>query len=338
MSSEVLAKVIRGETVESIHRGHLIVIDGEGQVLLSAGDPDTVTFTRSAAKPFQAMPLLTTGGAEAFEFSDEEIALACGSHSGEARHIRVVQLMLEHTGLSEAHLRCGAHLPFAEKEAERMQREGEHPTQLHNNCSGKHVGMLAVAKHLGADLSTYDDASHPVQLAILEAVSILTGTPERDIAMGVDGCAAPNFAIPLAAMARGFLNLVRPSDRLEPAMRVAAERIVSVMIRFPELVGGGERLDTMLMQAAEGKIISKIGAEGVWLCGVLPSDEYPTGLAIALKIEDGDDRRARPVAAVAVLKKLGILTDDAFPELSPMPVKNRRGDVVGSVQSVDFIL
>lgn len=334
MASEVIAKVIRGETVESVHRGHLIVLDGDGQTVLSAGDPSTVTFTRSAAKPFQAVPLLTSGAAEAFEFSDEEVALACGSHSGEGRHIRVVQLMLEHTGLSEAHLRCGAHLPFDEKEAERMQREGEHPTQLHNNCSGKHAGMLAVAKHLGEDLATYDDASHPVQLAILDAVSLLTGVAERDIAIAVDGCAAPNFALPLAAMARGFMSLIRPPQSFDAATRAAAERIVSVMARFPELVGGTDRLDTILMQAAEGRVISKIGAEGIWLCGVLPSDHYPTGLAIALTVEDGDDRRARPVTAVAVLKRLGILPDDAFPELSPMPVKNRRGDVVGRVEAV----
>jgi L-asparaginase II len=242
--------------------------------------------------------------------------------------------MLERAELTEAHLRCGAHLPFAEKEAERMQREGEHPTQLHNNCSGKHAAMLATAKHTGADLATYDAPDNPVQAAILSAVSILTGVKENEIAIGTDGCAAPNFAMPVAAMARGVMNLILPPEEFDRETKGAAARVVGSMLKFPELIGGNERLDTMLMQAAPGQLISKVGAEGVWLCGVLPSDQHPAGLAIALKIEDGDDRRARPVVAVAVLKHFGVLSPKALPELSPMPIKNRRGDTVGSVQQV----
>lgn len=331
METEILAKVIRGETVESVHRGHFIIVDGE-RTFASAGDPAAVTYLRSAAKPFQAVPFVATGAADVFEFSDEEIALACASHSGEARHVRVAQLMLERTGLSEAHLRCGPHLPFYEKEAERMMRAGEYPTQLHNNCSGKHAAMLALAKHLEADLATYDSIENPVQQAILAAVSLFCGFPQEAIAIGIDGCAAPNFALPIAAMANGFQKLVSP-EGLDEDNRKAAGRIVSAMTKSPELIGGSERLDTMLMQAAEGKIISKVGAEGVWLCGVLPSETHPKGLGIALKVEDGDDKRARPVAAVKILKGLGILAADALPELSPMPLKSRRGDVVGKVEA-----
>ncbi len=332
MPSTILAKVVRGDTVESVHRGHLMVIDGEGNTVASLGDPRTVTFFRSAAKPFQALPFLTSGAADAFGFSEEEIAMACASHSGESRHVRIVQLMLDRCGLSEAHLRCGTHLPFSEKESERMLRAGEHPNQLHNNCSGKHAAMLAFAKHVDADLAAYDAFDHPVQDAILDTVADFAEVPRKTIELAVDGCAAPNFAMPVAAMARSFLNLIAPA-RFDDVTRAACRRIVDAMAKFPELIGGSERLDTMLMQAAPGRIISKVGADGVWLCGVLPCDRWPTGLAIALKIEDGDDRRGRPVVAVELLRKLGILSEGQLPDVSPMPIRNRRGDGVGRVES-----
>ena len=330
MPPKVLAKVIRGDTVESAHRGHLVIVDGDGNIVSAIGDPKAVTFFRSAAKPFQAIPCIASGAADEFHFSEEEIALACASHSGESRHVRIAGLMLERVGLTEAHLHCGAHLPFYEKEAERMLRAGEYATQLHNNCSGKHAAMLALAKHIEADVNTYELLESPVQQKILEAVSQFSETPVGKIAIAIDGCVAPNFALPLQAMATAFMNLTRP-EKFDQKTQAAAERIVSAFVKFPELIGGSERLDTMLMQAAEGKIISKVGADGVWLCGVLPSEKYPTGLAIALKIEDGDDRRARPVVAVEVLRQLGILSAEDLAEVSPMPIKNRRGDVVGKI-------
>ena len=243
----------------------------------------------------------------------------------------VAQLMLERAGLTESHLRCGTHLPFNEKEAEQMLRAGEHPTQLHNNCSGKHAAMLATAKHIEAELADYDQLENPVQQAILETIALFTGVPRKEIKIGIDGCAAPNFAVSVLAMAKSFMNLISPPESFPPDVREACGRIVSAMTNFPELIGGNERLDTMLMQAAAGKIISKVGADGVWLCGVLPSEEYPSGLGIGLKIEDGDDKRARPVVAVEVLKQLGILSPEDLPELSPMQIKNRRGDSVGKI-------
>ncbi|MBK9162988.1 MAG: asparaginase [Acidobacteria bacterium] len=331
MASKVLAKVFRGDVVESVHRGHYVIIDGEGREIASEGSPKTVTFIRSAAKPFQVLPCLTSGAADAAGFSEEEIALASASHSGEARHVRIAQLMLERIGLSEIHLRCGTHLPFYDKEAERMQRAGEYPTELHNNCSGKHAAMLALAKHIGADITSYDSPENPVQAEILKAVAAITEVPAAKIKTAIDGCAAPNFALPLVAMARGFMNLISPPDHFSRDLKAACGRVVSAMVKNPELIGGTDRLDTMLMQAAEGRIISKVGAEGLWLCGVLPSEAYPTGLAIGLKVEDGDDRRARPVASAAILKQLGLITPEALPDLSPMPIKNRRGDEVGRI-------
>jgi L-asparaginase II len=331
MSAEILAKVIRGDTVESIHRGHLIILGAGGEVLHSTGSPKTVTFIRSSAKPFQAMPFVTTGAYDEYEFSEEELALACASHSGERIHVRIAEQMLSRIDMYEAYLRCGAHLPFNEKEAERMMRAGEQPTQLHNNCSGKHAAMLAVAKKLEADLQTYEQLDHPVQQAILEAFAAFSEVPVKKIRMGVDGCAAPNFAVPVASMAKAFLNLVSPPDTIDVKLRIAADRIVSAMVKFPELIGGSDRLDTMLMQAAPGQIISKVGADGVWLCAVLPCERWPQGLGIGLKIEDGDDRRGRPVVAVEILRQLGIIPQDALREISPSAIKNRRGDVVGEV-------
>lgn len=332
MPSKVLAKVIRGETVESAHRGHLVIIDGNGETVAAIGDPKVVTYFRSASKPFQALPCVMSGAADEFHFSEEEIALSCASHSGEARHVRIAGLMLERIGLNEAHLHCGSHMPFYEKEAERMLRTGEYATQLHNNCSGKHAAMLALAKHIEADVNTYELLENPVQQKILETIAEFSEIPVSKIRIGIDGCCAPNFALPLYAMAKSFMNLMRPFD-FDQKTQAACERIVSAMTTFPELIGGSERLDTMLMQAAEGKIISKVGADGVWLCGILPSERHPTGLAIALKIEDGDDKRSRPVVAAEVLRQTGILSAGDLSELSPLEIKNRRGDTVGRVEA-----
>lgn len=333
MESEILAKVIRGETVESVHRGHLYIVDGAGREIVNLGAAETLAFIRSSAKAFQLIPCLTSGAADRFGFTDAELALACASHSGERVHTELAAKMLAKAGLSEADLRCGAHLPFDEKRAEEMIRAGEQPSQLHNNCSGKHAAMLAFAKHTGADLATYDLIENPIQQKILEIISIFTETPKEKIPIAVDGCAAPNFALSVRAMANSFLKLVFPLESFDAELREACRRIVSAMTNFPELVGGSNRLDTMLMQAARGRFISKIGAEGVWLCGVLPCESFPKGLGIALKIEDGDDKRARAVIATEVLRQLGIFEAETLTEISPLPIKNRRGDVVGKTEA-----
>lgn len=333
MSAEILANVIRGETVESIHRGHISAIDGEGNTVISIGDPSFITYFRSASKPFQALPVITSGAADAFGFTDDEIAMAIASHSGEPMHVERSARMLAKIGLSESDLHCGAHLPFSAEATELMLKTGEAPTQLHNNCSGKHAGMLALARHISADIADYETIESRVQKRILRCISDFTGLGEDQIAIGIDGCAAPNFAVPVAAMAKSFANLVFPLN-FHPSVQSAANRVVQAMIKYPELIGGSERLDTMLMQTAAGKVISKVGADGVWLCGVLPSDKYPTGLGIALKVEDGDDHRGRPVVAVALLRRLGLLGPDDLSEISPMPLRNRRGDAVGRVDAV----
>ncbi|MDQ3324075.1 MAG: asparaginase [Acidobacteriota bacterium] len=334
MQSEILAEVVRGETVESIHRGHLIVISGDGETIFSKGNPEIVTFIRSSGKPFQVFPVLTSGAAARFGFLENEIALACGSHSGEKIHTETCAKMLAKIGLDESDLRCGSQIPFNEKIAEAMVRGDEKPNQLHNNCSGKHAAMLALAKHLGADLETYEVLENPVQQAILDVFSQFTDIPKNEIKIGIDGCAAPNFALPVSAMAKSFARLIFPPKSFDIEIREACRRIVSAMISHPQMIGGAERLDTIIMQSARGKVISKIGAEGVYLAGVLPCERWKTGLGIALKIEDGDDKRARAVVIIELLRALGVIdeTNDAkLREYSPLAIKNRRGDTVGKV-------
>ncbi len=333
MESEILAQVVRGETVESIHRGHLIVVDGDGETLYSFGSPATVTFWRSSAKAFQAIPFLTGGAADRFGYNSKELALACGSHSGERMHTNAAAEMLAKINLSEPDLRCGAHPPFDEKRAAEMIRDGEKPTQLHNNCSGKHAAMLAFCRHANHDIETYEQLEHPLQIAILETVEKFTDVPASAVKIGIDGCAAPNFAVPVSAMAKAFGRLVNPPKAFDERTRSACRRIVAAMLEFPEMIGGTKRLDTMLMRAGRGALISKIGAEGVYSAGVLPSEKYPKGLGIALKIEDGDDQRARAVVLIELLRQLGIFDAETLQEFSPLPTKNRRGEQVGATRA-----
>jgi len=331
MESEILAEVVRGATIESIHRGHLIVVGGDGEIVAQLGNPETVTFWRSSAKPFQALPFLLNGGAERFEFSEKEIALACGSHSGENVHVAAAEQMLSKGGFSESDLQCGSHAPFDEKTLKQMIKNDVEPSPLHNNCSGKHAAMLASARHTGADVSTYHLLENPVQQRILELISFVSEVPKDEIKIGIDGCALPSFAVPIRAIARSFASLVCSPSSFEKSLRMACRQIVSAMMKYPEMIGGTERLDTLIMQAAPGKLISKIGAEGVLTAAVLPNEKWKTGLGIAFKIEDGDDKRARAVVFIELLRQLGIFDAQTLHQFSPMPITNRRDEKVGEI-------
>jgi L-asparaginase II len=332
-----LVEVSRGPIVESRHRGHVIAVDGEGKTIAALGAPETVTFIRSSGKPFQAMPLVASGAADRFGFTEKEIAIACGSHSGEPEHVATVRSMLARMGMDESALKCGAHIPFSPDVARELAENRQRPDVLQNNCSGKHAGMLALARHLGADPDTYDQPANPVQQQIAAAVSKFSDVPLEELAIGTDGCGAPVFGLPVHAMALIYARLVRPPARFEASVRDACRRIVDAMINFPEMVGGSKgRLDTELIRAGKGRLISKIGAEGVYTVGVLPCDQWPKGLGLALKIEDGDDHRARPPAVIEALRQLGLLNEDdlsALAEYSPTPIKNRRGDYVGEARA-----
>ncbi|MDQ3907767.1 MAG: asparaginase [Acidobacteriota bacterium] len=332
-----LVEVWRGGVVESRHRGHVAAVDAAGRLVARLGEPETVTYLRSSCKPFQAMPLVAMGAADRFGFTPQEIAIACGSHSGEPVHERTVAGMLEKIGLPESALKCGTHEPFSAEAAAELRRRGESPRVLQNNCSGKHTGMLALAMHLGAPTETYDQIENPVQQSILRAVSQSSGLAESEIAVAVDGCGVPVFGMSVRAMALMYARLVAPPAEFDAATQHAAARIVAAMTCAPEMVGGTrERLDTELMRATLGRVISKIGADGVYTVGVLPWGRFPRGLGLALKIEDGEDRRARPTVVIESLRQLGALDGEATEALSPyasFEVRNHRDIKVGEVRA-----
>jgi L-asparaginase II len=333
----VLVEVWRGPIIESLHRGHLIAVDGDGKTIAELGDASTVTFIRSSGKPFQAIPLVASGAADRFGLSEKEIAIACGSHSGEAIHVETAESILRKIGLDASALKCGVHEPFSAEVARDLVKKQQAPNVLQNNCSGKHAGMLALAKHLGAPTESYDSPAHPVQQQILRAVSDFAGIPPQEIAIGIDGCCVPVFGISVRAMALMYARLVRPPAHFDQNVKAASRRIVHAMMTYPEMVGGTkDRLDTELIRAAGGRLISKIGAEGVYTVGVLPGDEWPGGIGFALKMEDGDDKRARPPAVIEALRELGVLRDTEISSLSsyaPTPITNRRGERVGEARA-----
>lgn len=334
---EPLVEVRRGSITESRHRGHIAAVDADGQIVAHLGAPETVTYLRSSAKPHQAIPLIASGAADRFGFTEREIAVACASHNGEPIHTEAVANMLRKIGLEPSALKCGTHEPFGVEIARALRERGEWPNVLHNNCSGKHSGMLALALHLGAPVETYDQPENPAQLLIGRTIAQFSGVPLEDIAVGVDGCGVPVFGITVRAMALMYARLVAPPEEYDRETREACRRIVSTMIKHPEMVGGTrERLDTEMMRAADGALISKVGAEGVYTVGVLPSERWPRGFGLALKIEDGEDRRARPTVVIESLRQLEALTGEALKAVEPyssFTLRNHRGDTVGEVRA-----
>ena len=329
-------EVRRGSITESRHRGHIVAIDVDERIVAQLGSPETITYLRSSAKPFQAIPLITSGAADRFHFNAKEIAIACGSHNGDPIHIETVKGMLSKIGLDASALKCGAHEPYSSEAARRLRERGEEPTALHNNCSGKHAGMLALALHLGASVETYDQADNEVQQQIASSISQFSGVPVEDIAIGIDGCGVPVHAMPVKAMATMYARLVMPPDNFDQRTRAACEQITTAMMAYREMIGGEtESLDTALMRAAPARLIAKAGAEGLFTAGIMPCEEYPRGLGLALKIEDGDKgSRARRPAAVETLRQLGLLSETALNALSPYAksyLRNHRGERVGEV-------
>jgi L-asparaginase II len=333
----VLVEVWRGPIIESLHRGHLIAVDGDGKTIAELGDPATITFIRSSGKPFQAIPLVASGAADRFGLSEKEIAIACGSHSGEPIHVETTQSILRKIGVDSSALKCGIHEPFSAEVARDLVKNQQQPNVLQNNCSGKHAGMLALAKHLGAPVESYDSPDNAVQQQILRAVSEFSDIPEQQIAIGIDGCGVPVFGLSVRAMALMYARLVQPPEHSNASVKSACRRILHAMMTYPEMVGGTkDRLDTELTCAGGGRLISKIGAEGVYTVGVLPGDDWPTGIGFALKIEDGDDKRARPPAVIEALRQLQVLRDTEISSLAAYatpPITNRRGERVGEARA-----
>ncbi|MGE0098359.1 MAG: asparaginase [Hydrogenophaga sp.] len=318
----------RGGHPENIHHGSLAVVNTQGELLASVGDVHAALFTRSALKPFQAMPLIAHA-ADHFHLDDADVALLCASHSGEPMHVERAASLLARIGASEADLACGTHVPFFYGATGATPAPGMRFSRLHHNCSGKHTGMLLLADALGAPLSDYLDLSHPVQREIAQSIAHFTGVPTTDLVLGTDGCSAPNYALPLQALAHGFARLTLAGP--DPVYGLAPQRIARAMSRYPELVSGQGRNDLALMRAGRGDWVSKVGADGVQALA-----SFSRGIGIAAKVSDGQ-LAPLMVAFVSALEQLGWLDDQsraALASLIPPPLKNAAGIEVGEMRAV----
>jgi L-asparaginase II len=339
MAYEPLLELTRGNLVESRHYGALAVADAEGRLLASVGDPTTVAFLRSSAKPFQAISLLESGAADAYGFTPREISVACASHVGAAIHLEAVRGMQAKVGLTENNLGCGAHWPDDAEEFARLTRAHATPTPLYNNCSGKHTGMLAQAKHRGWPLENYLAIEHPLQQTILRDFAELCDVAPDEIQLGVDGCSAPNFAVPLVNAAMAFARLANPVGL--PASRERALRaIFHAMNTEPEMVQGPGGFDTELTRAMPGALVIKRGAEGYTGVALAPG-ALGTGspaLGLVFKVMDGA-ARATPLITLEALRQLGVLPQSVWAHLAPFgltlpqPQANWRGLEVGSARA-----
>lgn len=323
--SDLLVESTRSGCVESVHRISAAVVDEKGALVAWAGEPGLTSFWRSAAKPFQALPLVADGAAERFGFDARALALSCGSHSSEPWHREVCAAMLEAIGCREEQLACGPHPPLSAKVAAQVAREGVVLTPCWSNCSGKHTGMLALARHHGWPVEGYEREGHPVQERILAEVLRWTGLERGALRLGVDGCTVMCFGLPLASMAAAY---ARFGVSAEPAAR----RLREAMWAHPELVAGTGRLCTELMAAAPGRVLAKVGAEGVY-SAALPE----LGLGVALKVEDGD-MRSSPPALLAVLQQVlarrgGTLPLERLGHHVQVELRNTRGAPTGVLRA-----
>lgn len=327
-----LAEVTRGSLVESTHLGHVVVMASDGSQVAFSGDPDTRVYFRSSAKPFQAVPLLATGAADAFGLTTEEIALSCASHNGTERHQAIVRSMLARAGLEEADLRCGISPPLDETEKARVTLGLAPESQVQCECSGEHAGMLLACRHAGWSIDDYVRPDHPVQRAIREIVAAGCGLPVDALDVATDGCSIPTFGAPVSAFAFAYAVLADPKGaRWDGASRWgdALLRVREAMTRHPELVSGDGETDTMIMEETEGRVVAKLGAEGL-LCLAIP--EHQTGVAIS---DTGGSPSGLGPAAIAVLRELELEDPDTLRRLESKlcsPVKSFTGEPVGEVR------
>jgi L-asparaginase II len=345
-SYQPLLEVTRGRIVESVHFGAAAVVDSSGRLLASLGDPKLVTFLRSSAKPFQALPFIEHGGDQTFHLTSREVAIICGSHDGTDEHVEVIKSIQAKVGVQESDLLCGTHPLSNMPTVEAMRSRGETLSPNRHNCSGKHTGMLAAARMRGLPIADYVNPGHPVQKAILDSLAEICSIPADQVEVGIDGCSVPNFAIPLYNAALGFARLCDPRG-IQTERAAACRRVTQSMMANPVMVAGTDRFDTRLMEVCSGRIIAKGGAEGYMILGIpgaaLGSDS--PGVGIAFKVSDGDlpirkangdsYNRVRPAVALEILRQMGWITAKELEALSPdfgpmKPVTNWRKLVVGN--------
>lgn len=345
MSYLPVVELTRGGLVESLHAGALAIADNQGRLIASYGDPDVVTFMRSSAKPFQALPTIETGAAQVYDLTPREIALTCASHQGRDMHAETAASIQEKIGASEADLMCGVHDPGDVETARRLARDGDPVTSNRHNCSGKHSGMLVLARHHDWPLADYVQPEHPAQRLILNTFAEVCGLAPADVLVGVDGCSAPNFAVPLVNAATAFARLADPM-RLPHRRANALRTIFYAMTAYPEMIAGPGGFDTELMRRRPGLMVAKGGAEGyhglALAAGALRSGSPALGMAV--KIADGN-HRAVPVVVLEALRQLGFLDDDDFDGLllhgfgPRLTLRNFRGLATGETRptfSLDF--
>jgi len=346
-TAQPILELTRGRVVEAIHLGSIAIVDSTGKLLLSHGDPHTVAFLRSSAKPFQALPFVERGGVEHFNFTQSELSISCASHETAQLHLDTVRAMQAKIGIQEDDLQCGAHLPGDAAMLRMVIKQDIKPTANFNNCSGKHSAMLAHAKMRGLPLENYLDQVHPIQQDILATFSEMCGIEKEKVELGVDGCSAPNFAVPLLNAALGMARLCDPRG-LSETRATACSKITSAMIAHPEMVSNHGEFDCELMKAGAGKMITKRGAEGFQIIGLMPGVYGENGVGIAFKVTDGDasrmnddlesSARVRPAIALEILRQLKALDDAQLKSLTKFgpakQLKNHRGLVTGESHPV----
>lgn len=314
----------RGRIVESRHRVQAAIVGRDDVLLGTAREHGATTFWRSSAKPFQLIPFVESGGLDSLDWGDDQMAISCASHGGEPEHVALVARMLRDIGLEDGDLVCGTHEPLSARGARIVRESGQRLTRLHNNCSGKHASMLAFAHTQGWAKQGYEGREHPIQQAIIGQIARWTGVEESDMEMGVDGCGVIVFATPLESMARAYARFGAAAYRGDEVPR----RIFSAMTTQPFLVAGTDRLDSLLIDESHGRVVSKLGAEGVH-CAAIPE----LGIGIAIKVEDGHLRAQAP-ALIRILQLLGGLPESLPPrlaELARKPLRNTRNEVTGEV-------
>ena len=334
-----LVELTRGPLVESIHFGALTVVDASGKIIASVGDPNLVANLRSSSKPFQTLPLIENGGAARFGMTDREVSITCASHAGTDDHVSVLCGLQEKIGVLEADLQCGVHPAGDESTAQAMLLRGEAPTANRHNCSGKHTGMLGQCVMNSFAHDTYLSNDHPIQKNILRAFAEMADVDPESVLIGIDGCSAPTFGIPLRNAALAYARLCDPSGL--PANREQALRhIFRAMTTHPDMVAGPNRYDTKLMEVGAGKIVSKGGAEGYQGMGLAPGAIAPgsPAMGITYKVIDGDlTGRARAVVGIEILRQLGALNPaqlEALREFDNRPIHNWRHLEVGVIRPV----
>lgn len=333
-ANPVMVEIYRGEVLENVHRGSLCVVDEQGKVICSAGDIDRMCYPRSTLKYIQQLPLLESGAFAHYGFTLQELAVMCGSHNGESQHLALVRKILNKIGLDESHLQCGAHPPACAADLEALYSEHKKPSAIHNNCSGKHAGFLAYAQYIGADTATYLQREHPLQQAIMQATAEVYDYPQDDFYIGIDGCSAPNFAMPVYQHAMGYKNLVS-TKRFSEKRRRSLEMIVRAVSENPFMVAGTGRYCTDLMQLCGSELVAKAGADGVF---GLALKSRKIGLFI--KIDDGK-MSAQYHVAQKFVEKTGLFNPQILQKLKPYrqgELKNYAGKVTGNIRVNEEIL